>query len=322
MKKVLLMTSIFSLLGTIWGQYRGAFVENDFATMVFRANGVNGVPGFNGDPTRVLGFPPPNATPTVPDNSKIFSFGWGGYVEVGFVRPVWNIPAGRDPLNPDGYDLILFGNAFYTGSSLCRAFVEPGYVEVGVDVNGNGVPDTGDRWYLLLPRSPDPRDGVGIPRFPLSDSFFGNVDVCSVPFVGYADVTPVSNQGHPLIPDDPYLPGLQNGSAGGDVLDLDWAIDWQTGESIILARADFVRVAHAGNAVLGVLGRSSTEISAIALPRVPGDTNADGCVDDEDLLAVLFAFGTDDPIADVNRDEIVDDRDLLMVLFSFGFGCE
>lgn len=322
MKRALLISGFLCVLCTAWGQYRGAFVENDFAVVVFDANGVNGIPGFNTDPSRVLGFPPPNSTPAVPDNTKLFSFGWGGYVEVGFARPVWNIPAGRDSHNPDGYDLILFGNAFYVGSNLCRAFVEPGYVEVGVDVNSNGVPDTGDAWYLLLPRSPDPRNNEGTPRFPLPDSFFGNVEVCANPIVGYADVTPISNQGHPLIPDNPALPGLQNGSAGGDPFNLDWAVDWQTGEPVTLTRADFVRVVHAGNAVLGIFGRSSTEISAIALPRVPGDTNADGCVNDEDLLTVLFAFSTNDPVADVNRDEMVDDADLLMLLFNFGSGCE
>jgi len=71
------------------------------------------------------------------------------------------------------------------------------------------------------------------------------------------------------------------------------------------------------------LGRSSTEISAIALVRRYGDTNADGCVDDADLLAVLFAFGQTgtDLAEDINRDAIVDDADLLGVLFEFGSGC-
>jgi uncharacterized membrane protein len=54
-----------------------------------------------------------------------------------------------------------------------------------------------------------------------------------------------------------------------------------------------------------------------------GDLNGDGCVDDGDLLQVLFAFGQTDPghIADVNFDGIVDDADLLIVLFNFGSGC-
>jgi hypothetical protein len=60
------------------------------------------------------------------------------------------------------------------------------------------------------------------------------------------------------------------------------------------------------------------------IPVAPlGDVNADGCVDDADLLAVLFAFGnTGDCLdEDVNNDGVVDDADLLSVLFAFGNGC-
>jgi probable HAF family extracellular repeat protein len=56
-----------------------------------------------------------------------------------------------------------------------------------------------------------------------------------------------------------------------------------------------------------------------------GDTNGDGCVDDADLLHVLFAFGTQGTgisrHEDINLDGIVDDADLLLVLFNFGQGC-
>jgi hypothetical protein len=53
-----------------------------------------------------------------------------------------------------------------------------------------------------------------------------------------------------------------------------------------------------------------------------GDVNGDGCVDDADLLAVLFAFGSAGARAeDVNGDNQVDDADLLIVLFAFRQGC-
>jgi hypothetical protein len=55
-----------------------------------------------------------------------------------------------------------------------------------------------------------------------------------------------------------------------------------------------------------------------------GDVVPDGCVDDADLLAVLFAFGqSGDNLGrvDVNCDRVVDDADLLIVLFNFGSGC-
>jgi probable HAF family extracellular repeat protein len=55
-----------------------------------------------------------------------------------------------------------------------------------------------------------------------------------------------------------------------------------------------------------------------------GDVDATGCVDDADLLAVLFAFGNSGSNlgrVDVNCDGVVDDADLLIVLFHFGNGC-
>jgi len=57
--------------------------------------------------------------------------------------------------------------------------------------------------------------------------------------------------------------------------------------------------------------------------RVAGDVNDDGCTDDADLLAVLFAFGQTGANlpTDLNGDGVVDDADLLSVLFSFGNGC-
>ncbi|GBC92010.1 Alkaline phosphatase [bacterium HR15] len=59
------------------------------------------------------------------------------------------------------------------------------------------------------------------------------------------------------------------------------------------------------------------------LPTFNADLNRDGCVDDNDLLAVLFDFGaTGNCMAtDINGDGFVSDDDLLLVLFSFGGGC-
>jgi len=66
-----------------------------------------------------------------------------------------------------------------------------------------------------------------------------------------------------------------------------------------------------------------TDVQVIACKeREPGDVNGDGCVDDADLLAVLFAFGGPGSEGeDLNGDGTVDDADLLEVLFNFGNGC-
>jgi hypothetical protein len=66
-------------------------------------------------------------------------------------------------------------------------------------------------------------------------------------------------------------------------------------------------------------GRQPTALGWV--PARAGDANDDGCVDDADLLTVLFQFGSANAQADLNRDGAVDDADLLLVLFHFGSGC-
>jgi hypothetical protein len=67
-----------------------------------------------------------------------------------------------------------------------------------------------------------------------------------------------------------------------------------------------------------VKGAATLE-DAVSNPDIDGS----GCVDDADLLAVLFAFGNTGSglDEDVNCDGTVDDADLLAVLFAFGEGC-
>ena len=75
------------------------------------------------------------------------------------------------------------------------------------------------------------------------------------------------------------------------------------------------------------LGNAIADVNPVRVDNVclylpvQGDVNADGCVDDADLLSVLFAFGGSNAEADVNSDGVVDDADLLIVLFNFGAGC-
>ncbi len=71
-------------------------------------------------------------------------------------------------------------------------------------------------------------------------------------------------------------------------------------------------------------GRHEAYLLDVACRSHDGDVDRNGCVDDADLLAVLFAFGqTGNTLGrvDVNCDGRVDDADLLEVLFNFGSGC-
>jgi hypothetical protein len=65
--------------------------------------------------------------------------------------------------------------------------------------------------------------------------------------------------------------------------------------------------------------RRVLDATTLDFSLINGDVNGDNTVDDADLLAVLFAFGssTNDPV-DLNGDGVVDDADLLIVLFNFG----
>ena len=71
------------------------------------------------------------------------------------------------------------------------------------------------------------------------------------------------------------------------------------------------------------VGQLKVGLGLAIIPRCEthnGDVNLDGCVDDADLLSVLFLFGSTERgiREDVNCDGIVDDADLLTVLFNFG----
>lgn len=60
----------------------------------------------------------------------------------------------------------------------------------------------------------------------------------------------------------------------------------------------------------------------LRMALVLGDVDSNDCINDADLLRVLFAFGrTGDLPEDLNLDGVVDDADLLFVLFNFGRGC-
>lgn len=53
----------------------------------------------------------------------------------------------------------------------------------------------------------------------------------------------------------------------------------------------------------------------------PADLDCDDCVDDADLLRVMFATGYEDPLADLDGDGVVGESDLLIAIMNFASGC-
>jgi len=77
-----------------------------------------------------------------------------------------------------------------------------------------------------------------------------------------------------------------------------------------------------GTYVIQLQGAYFVSPAGCETTQCDGDVNGDGHTDDQDLLAVLFAFGNFCPGCpeDLNSDNYVDDQDLLIVLFDFGCG--
>lgn len=69
---------------------------------------------------------------------------------------------------------------------------------------------------------------------------------------------------------------------------------------------------------------ASFDYFTLSMTPHPADIDQNGCVDDADLLRVLFTFGSTgcNLEEDLDRNGVVDDADLLEVLFGFGLGCE
>lgn len=77
---------------------------------------------------------------TVWAGSMVTLGGYGGYVVVGFDHPVVNMHT---------WDFDILGNAFGSEIASSGGSSEPGIVMVGVDMDGDGVPSDGDKWYEL-----------------------------------------------------------------------------------------------------------------------------------------------------------------------------
>lgn len=92
-------------------------------------------------------------------------------------------------------------------------------------------------------------------------------------------------------------------------------------ESFLEDTITFVRFSGQGRYPEGAVFLAALTIEVEGCSASNGDVNRDGCVDDADLLAVLFAFATSDGEADLNCDGSVDNADLEIVLSAFGQNC-
>lgn len=116
-------------------------------------------------------------------------------------------------------------------------------------------------------------------------------------------------------------------TASGGMEDLNQSYSYLLGSGSYLIEAR--GISQDGRFIVGMGHNAATgRIEAFLLDTVcvdhNGDVDSNGCVDDADLLAVLFAFGQSGQNlgrVDINCDETVDDADLLLVLFNFGSGC-
>lgn len=122
--------------------------------------------------------------------------------------------------------------------------------------------------------------------------------------------------------------GSAHDPENGDLSDsLVWhsSLQGQIGTGPSFSRSDLVVGTHIITATAtdndGLQGSDTVTIEVYQPQGPQGDVNGDGCVDDTDLLLILFAFGNYGGAEDLDGNGVVDDGDLLIVLFHFGDGC-
>lgn len=233
-------------------------------------------PQYN-DPSRALGRPY-GVSESIPDNSSLVTLGDGGYIVLGFNRPIWD-----DPRNPHGLDFIVFGNSTWVGGDPSYRWLEPAFVEISMDANGNGAAD--DEWFLLLPNKL-PSELVGSPASNADTGYSRTV------LRHYAEYTPTlalptdkTPEDFYTVPDrlsyadDPDSLLIDEGSGGGDAFDIALAVRQVSPgvpadplEYAGIPCFDFIRITDAiiGDSA-GILGEISAEIDAVSdVSPLPG----------------------------------------------------
>ncbi len=90
---------------------------------------------------------------------------------------------------------------------------------------------------------------------------------------GYADNRSVNRQVSPDVPDNPYTLNVREG-AGGDAIDIAWAID-SVGNYVDLEIIHFVKIVTGVRSTLEPVGEASTEVADIVAAK-PGVGSSDG----------------------------------------------
>jgi len=206
------------------------------------------------DAAAALGQPSTAHTPFTPANKQagtgaagVTSLGDGGSLTLGFDEPVMN--QGPSPNNPFGYDMLYWGNAFFSGRPATdedgnptggRRFMEPAKIQVAYD-NGTGPAD----WHLLLGRKFDNGSSVDYPPASIGSD---DTTVSENLLDGYGDVTPLngaalatlleSGETDDLVLDDPRTQALEG--LGGTGLDLSRAVEIGAGGEPKMVDGEYV----------------------------------------------------------------------------------
>jgi photosystem II stability/assembly factor-like uncharacterized protein len=247
----------------------------------------------------------------------------------------WTERLGNQQLSVNGVVIAIAGapsnaNVIYTGSN---------QGELWMTTNG------GSSWRRLAPGSSLPNRAITSiavhPNNPykiyvaLGGTGTAHVWRCDNTLASTVQWVNISGSGSTALPDihtntlalDPSAPDriLYVGTDIGMFYTLDGGATWRNGTAPLglpNVQVNTLKVVPGtGYLMAATYGRGMWRIR---LPLTPaGDVDGNGCVDDADLLAVLFVFGQSGAglPEDVNRDGIVDDADLLLVLFNFGNGC-
>lgn len=217
--------------------------------------------------------------------------GFGGYIVLGFNRPIQNVPG--------AYDFKIYGNAYYdmygTATGALGGSSEPGIVPVSQDANGNGLPD--DEWYELAGSEygsnketrdyeityfrPNPQDGnvrwkdnQGKEGYVLRNtyhqqgSYYPAWMADEITFRGtrLADnaVDEGKNGGQHWV-SYCYPWGYADNHPNNTELcqfKIDWAVD-KSGTPVQLTSIDFVKIYTAVNQDCGWMGEASTEVTTV-----------------------------------------------------------